>query len=83
MPSDPRDYKLSLSSIDHAGDGAAAPNAQGRSFLSIHFACCKVYARIYRNSQGTAYAGHCPRCARPVSFRIGEGGTDARAFVVE
>ena len=49
----------------------------------VHFACCGVYQRIYRSPDGKRYEGHCPKCARPVKFRVAEGGTDARAFVVE
>ncbi len=53
---------------------------QGRPFLGIHFACCRVYARIYRNAQGDAYVGHCPRCGRPVRVKISPTGTQARFF---
>ncbi|WP_218932366.1 hypothetical protein [Adhaeretor mobilis] len=49
-------------------------------FLGIHFACCEVYSRVYMNSSGTAYVGHCPRCAKRVSFQIGSGGTSSRFF---
>lgn len=87
---DPRDYKLDLSTAAHSkqrttdsetdrahGSGAARP------FISVHFACCGVYRRIYRSADGASYAGHCPKCARPVKFKVGPGGTDAREFVVE
>lgn len=76
MP-DPRDYRLELS-------GAKKPPAppRARPFLSVHFKCCGAYARVYRTAAGDAYAGHCPRCARSVRFKVGPGGTDARAFEV-
>ena len=77
---DDRDYKLELSTHDKqpiTGDG------QSRPFLSVHFACCNVYCRIYRNLDGTRYEGRCPRCAKPVTFAIGSDGTDARSFVVK
>ena len=79
--SDPRDYKLDLSTIDSTGRYAQSDAA--RPFIGVHFACCGVYCRIYRNSDGTAYVGHCPKCARPVRFLVGDGGTDERFFVVE
>jgi hypothetical protein len=78
--SDSRDYKLDISSIPKDGEAA---RADARPFLMVHFACCGVYQRIYRSAGGERYEGHCPKCARPVKFRVGEGGTDARAFVVE
>ncbi len=80
MPCDPRDYKLEISGVDQP----AQPNqSSGRPFLSVHFACCGVYCRVYRNGDGTAYVGQCPRCAKPVRFRVGREGTDQRSFVVE
>jgi len=81
MASDPRDYKLDLS-ITADGE-VTAPNrpAAGRPFLSVHFACCGAYQRVYRSGDGTHYEGRCPRCARPVRFVVGESGTTARCFV--
>ena len=78
---DPRDYKLDLSSAKSPAesDKKAAP----RPYVSVKFACCGVYQRIYRNADGTRYEGHCPKCAKPVRFKVGAGGTDARFFVVE
>ena len=88
--SDPRDYKLDISS----GEGDGAPQSPrtavrgtpegsaARPYLSVHFACCGVYQRVYRDRDGTTYQGRCPRCATPVKFVVGHGGTSARSFVV-
>jgi len=84
MASDPRDYKLELSgSAGGAPAGKPAPkaNAQGRPFLSVHFACCGAYQRVYRAKDAAGYEGRCPRCGRPVKFVVGEGGTSSRSFV--
>lgn len=49
-------------------------------FLGIMFNCCQVYSRIYKNKDGTAYVGRCPRCMRNVRVAVGEGGTSTRFF---
>jgi len=67
------------SANDKSGQKSAG---QARPYLSVLFACCSVYQRIYRNAGGTAYAGRCPKCGKPVKFAVGSGGTDARQFVV-
>src|SRR3954451_21912644 len=80
--SDSRHYTLDLSSLpDQQKEEQSSP--QPKPFLMVHFACCGVYQRIYRSADGSRYEGHCPKCARAVKFRVGEGGTDSRAFVVE
>ena len=87
MTDDP-DYILEINGERIEGPTAGDISAQARDaaktgnkrYISILFECCNVYRRIYRNRAGTAYEGHCPKCAKPLRVRIGPGGTDARFF---
>ena len=56
--------------------------APSRAFLGVHFACCGVYARVYRNAEGTEYIGRCPKCMTRARFVIGENGQGGRFFSV-
>ncbi|HSV16212.1 MAG TPA: hypothetical protein VLI90_18260 [Tepidisphaeraceae bacterium] len=76
---DPRDYKIEIAGASQPSSEAAS---SPRPFLSVRFACCGVYQRIYRSVDGASYQGRCPRCGKPVKFLVGEGGTDARQFIV-
>ena len=51
-----------------------------RPFLGITFECCNTYARIYKNKEGTAYVGRCPKCMRSIRVPIGKGGSGQRFF---
>ena len=53
---------------------------QGRPWLAVQWKCCSVYSRIYRNKAGTMYEGKCPKCGKPVSAKVGAGGTSKRFF---
>jgi hypothetical protein len=55
-------------------------SARSRPYLGVRFECCGVYARVYRNRQGTRYEGRCPRCLRALSVRIGAEGLADRFF---
>lgn len=50
------------------------------NYLGIMFNCCNVYARIYKNKDGSAYTGRCPKCMKTVKISIGSGGTNQRFF---
>ena len=73
-----QEFRLDLTS----DPGLVQPptDASSRSFLGVNFACCGAYARIYANSERSAYLGHCPRCGRAVQIKIGPGGTEQRFF---
>ncbi|NJL30935.1 MAG: hypothetical protein HC898_04520 [Phycisphaerales bacterium] len=63
--------------------GESAQGLQGRPWLAIHWKCCNVYGRVYRNLRGDAYEGQCPHCARRVTATVGPGGTNSRFFTAE
>jgi len=54
---------------------------RGKPFLGIIFRCCQTYGRIYKNADGTAYEGYCPRCRLKIRVPIGVGGTKRRFFI--
>lgn len=54
-----------------------------KKYLGVMFECCRVYRRIYRNKDGTAYQGACPRCGRRVKVAIGPGGSKNRFYRAE
>lgn len=83
MTSDPRDYKLDIAGLNKSDKNAADPNASARPFLRVLFRCCNVYQRVYRDPTTPTYNGRCPKCGGIIRFRVGEGGTDQRFFVVE
>jgi len=53
---------------------------RNKRFLGIMFECCHVYRRIFINKDGTAYEGHCPKCAAKVKVKVGSGGSSQRFF---
>ena len=76
MP-DPRD------SIEIGGTPVAATGATAnRPWLGVRFVCANAYVRVFRNTAGTSYDARCPKCAKCVQFRVGEGGTSQRFFEV-
>ena len=79
---DTPDYYIDIPGLEDSESPGSAQQSQatGRKWIGVHFECCGAYQRIYRNREGTAYHGYCPRCGRPVHVRVGPGGTDARMF---
>ena len=81
---DPPPYHLDIDGLeDLARQDGGSTSLRGRPWIGVHFDCCGAYARIYRNAEGTAYHGRCPRCLRKVRLRVGPDGTDARFFMAE
>ncbi len=62
--------------------GSEIPKDGKKEFLGMHFHCCNIYCRIYKNKQGTAYEGRCPGCGKRIVVPIGKGGVTKRFFDV-
>ena len=82
--SDNPDYILDINGL---GESSLEPPTrrndtarEARKWIGVQFECCGAYSRIYRNADGTAYEGHCPRCSKPVKVKIGPSGTHGRMF---
>lgn len=81
---DPPPYHLEVAGVEDTAEFAGSSTTlRDRPWLGIHFDCCGVYTRIYRNIDGTAYQGSCPLCLRRIKLRVGAGGTSARFFTAE
>lgn len=62
---------------------ASASDDPAKPFLQVLFRCGPTYVRVYRNRAGDGYDARCPKCGKRVTFRVGPGGSNARAFEVE
>lgn len=83
MP-DPRDQvELSISLPVAPPRAVPASGTNAKPWLGLFFRCAGAYSRAYRNADGTAYAGRCPKCGKTVRFAVGSGGTAERMFEVE
>lgn len=74
------DYILELGGRRIPNDTAERTDNQSRPFISVMFECCDVYSRVYKNREGTAYVGWCPKCAKKVQVRVGADGINSRFF---
>ena len=74
---------VSNAKAQESGPDVGATERGKRPFVGVQFDCCGVYVRVYRNAEGTAYAGNCPRCARKVHIKIGPGGDSSRFFTAQ
>lgn len=85
MEKDP-DYILDISGLQNEpanskpAEHIKEQTVGGRKCIYVHFECCGVYCHIYKNKAGTAYEGRCPKCLRPLSVKVGPGGTENRFF---
>jgi len=78
---DDQDYILEIGGQTvRNGQEAEVGASSGRPFISVQFDCCQVYSRVYKNREGTAYVGWCPKCARKVTVKVGAGGVNCRFF---
>jgi hypothetical protein len=68
--------------LDLSSEARPTPSAtpEPRPFLGLNFTCCRVYARIYLTQDGSAFAGHCPRCGGAIRILIADGGATGRFF---
>ena len=80
--SDPRDYVVDISSLKKSAEPemTGTTPSRGDGILNILFKCCNVYAKIRRVADGSAFAGHCPKCARGIRIEIDPNSTNTGRF---
>ncbi len=61
--------------------GRADPGTS-RPVIGVFFACSNQYVRVLRNATGDGYLARCPRCAKTLTVRVGQGGSSQRMFKV-
>ena len=83
MTDQPSDRLDGVRLCDQGEEDGSTPSSPKRRWIGVHFDCCGIYTRVYRNREGTAYEGRCPKCLRTMRVRIGPGGTDCRFFIAE
>jgi len=72
---------------DGVNPAAVEPNCEAavspadRPWIGIHFECCGIYRRVYRSPEDHEYIGHCPKCARKVTLKVGPDGVASRVFI--
>jgi len=76
-------FRVEIEGIEAPAGAENDAARRRRPWVGIHFDCCGVYARVYRDGAATIYEGRCPRCLRKVKLRVGPGGTDSRFFRAE
>ncbi len=74
------DYILDIPGLEDSPAEIPADVSAGRKWIGVKFDCCGSYSRIYRNRQGTAYEGFCPKCTARIKVPIGPSGTTQRIF---
>jgi hypothetical protein len=68
---------------DVASEGRPTPGgpvAARRLWVGIHFECCGIYKRVYRDPDVPFYEGQCPQCGRKITMRVGPDGLNSRIF---
>ena len=62
--------------------GETHPKPNERPWLGVRFTCAGAYQRVYRDVHQGVYVARCPKCAKSIRFRVGQGGTNQRFFNV-
>ncbi|MCG8407191.1 MAG: endonuclease Q family protein [Phycisphaerales bacterium] len=70
-----------VSSVEADVSGFESEDATNeRPWVGVHFECCGVYTRVYRDAEARQYDGRCPRCGRPIKIGVGPQGIQAKVL---
>lgn len=51
-----------------------------RPSINVQMTCCRVYVKLYLRADRSAFAGHCPKCSRPVVVPVSNDGSTSKFF---
>ncbi|MBX3396327.1 MAG: hypothetical protein KF841_13270 [Phycisphaerae bacterium] len=61
--------------IDASSVRSSKPSSEeGRPWIGVHFECCGVYSRVYRERSADRYDGRCPKCGISLTVRVSPDG---------
>jgi hypothetical protein len=79
MP-DMEDPATQLDLLCGSAQPAATSGADQRPWIGVQFACCGIYARVYRRIDTHFYLVKCPHCGQKSTVRVAPGGVSSRLF---
>jgi hypothetical protein len=73
-PSQVIDIRLTADGVEKCAGADKRGREAERPWIGVHFECCGIYARVYRDVSADRYESRCPKCAAPITIRVSPDG---------